>query len=122
MLSRTWSAAELKACRNIFASLLGRATASALHDLSLTFTVQYGWHPRGGTSDQACCRWSQPQSQETDLNGSSTRSDQHLFGEEPASESENLNKASVNPGFFFSYFFSKSIRGYTLETNETSCH
>lgn len=117
MLSRTWSAAELKACRNIFASLLGRATASALPDLSLTFTVQqYGWHPRGGTStDQAYCCWSQPQSQETDLNGSSTRSDQHLFGEEPASESENRNlkQGQCQSWIFFPIFF-PNLSGDTL--------
>lgn len=56
---------------------------------------------------------------ETDLNGTSTRSDQHLFGEEPASESENLNlKQSQCQSWIFFPIFSRSIRGYTLETNK----
>lgn len=44
---------------------------------------------------------------ETDLNGTSTRSDQHLFGEEPASESENLNlkQSQCQSWIFFPIFF-----------------
>lgn len=62
---------------------------------------------------------------ETDLNRTSTRSDQYLFDEEPASESENLNlkQGQCQSWIYFFLFFSRSIWGYTLETNdETSCH
>lgn len=91
----------------MFTSPPGRVIASALRDLSLTFTVQYGRIPElTDLQIRPAATGLNHSHRETDLNGTS-RSDQHLLGEEPASESENLNlsKASVDPGFFFPIFF-----------------
>lgn len=52
---------------------------------------------------------------ENDLNSTSRRSDQHLFGEEPASESENLNlkEDQCQSWIYFFLFFFPDLSGDT---------